>query len=144
MIFLLQVDATFGVLISFFNCFFCSGFSAPTDVQEFTSKLKNKLLAKCGGKDETKFTREVKEICEEYDDKGKNKEEFMLEIDDGKSRSCIDEILKDSAKKVQFTKNDKIQEATDESKEMLKMQKDTSNQMHYETFSKKHDIKREV
>ena len=24
------------------------------------------------------------------------------------------------------------------------MQKDTSNQMHYETFSKKHDIKREV
>ena len=38
----------------------------------------------------------------------------------------------------------KIQEAIDESKEMLKMQKDTSNQMHYETFSKKHDIKREV
>ena len=27
---------------------------------------------------------------------------------------------------------------------MLKMQKDTSNQMHYETFSKKRDIKREV
>ena len=27
---------------------------------------------------------------------------------------------------------------------MLKMQKDTSNQMHYETFAKKHDIKREV
>ena len=24
------------------------------------------------------------------------------------------------------------------------MQKDTSNQMHYETFAKKHDIKREV
>ena len=28
--------------------------------------------------------------------------------------------------------------------EMLKMQKDTSNQIHYETFSKKHDIKRKV
>ena len=27
---------------------------------------------------------------------------------------------------------------------MLKMQKNTSNQMHYETFTKKHDIKREV
>ena len=27
---------------------------------------------------------------------------------------------------------------------MLKIQKDTSNQMHYETFPKKHDIKREV
>ena len=47
----------------------------------------------------------------------------MLDIDDGKSRSCIDESLKDSAKKVQFTKNDKIQESTDESKEMFKMQK---------------------
>ena len=38
----------------------------------------------------------------------------MPDIDDGKSRSCIDEILKDYAEKVQFTKNDKIQEATDE------------------------------
>ena len=38
----------------------------------------------------------------------------MPEIDDGKSRSCIDQSLKDSAEKVQFTKNDKIQEATDE------------------------------
>ena len=28
--------------------------------------------------------------------------------------------------------------------EMLKMQKDTSNQMHYDIFSNKHDIKREV
>ena len=28
----------------------------------------------------------------------------MPEIDDGKSRSCIDESLKDSAKKVQFIK----------------------------------------
>ena len=27
---------------------------------------------------------------------------------------------------------------------MLKMTKDTSNKMHYETFAKKHDIKREV
>ena len=27
---------------------------------------------------------------------------------------------------------------------MFKMQKVTSNQMHYETFAKKHDIKREV
>ena len=68
----------------------------------------------------------------------------MLDIDDGKSRSCIDEILNDSIEKVHFTKNDKIQEATDESEEMLKMQKDTSIQMHYETFTKKHDIKREV
>ena len=62
-----------------------------------------------------------------------------------KSRSCIDERLKDYAEKVQFTKNDKIQEATDELDEMLKMQKDTSNQMHNETtFAKKHDINREV
>ena len=38
----------------------------------------------------------------------------MPKIDDGKSRWCIDESLKDSAKKVQFTKNNKIQEATDE------------------------------
>ena len=92
-----------------------SGFCAPTNVQAFTSKLKNKLSAKCRGKAETKFTREVKEICEEYDDKGREKEEFMPEIDDGKSRSCIDESIKDSAEKVQFTKNDKIQEAIDES-----------------------------
>ena len=28
--------------------------------------------------------------------------------------------------------------------EILKMQRDTSNQIHYETFSKKHDIKREL
>ena len=35
----------------------------------------------------------------------------MPEIDDGKSRLCIDESLKDSAEKVQFTKNDQIQEA---------------------------------
>ena len=28
--------------------------------------------------------------------------------------------------------------------EILKMQKDTSNQIHYENFSKKHDIKRKV
>ena len=68
----------------------------------------------------------------------------MPEIDDRKSRSCIHESLKNSAKKVLFIKNDKIQEATDELEEMLKMKKDTSNQMHYETFSKKHDIKREV
>ena len=27
---------------------------------------------------------------------------------------------------------------------MLKMKNDTSNQMHYDTFSKKHDIKREL
>ena len=47
----------------------------------------------------------------------------MLEIDDGKTKSCIDEILKDFAEKVQFTKNDKIQEATDESEEMLKCKK---------------------
>ena len=67
----------------------------------------------------------------------------MPNIDDRKSRSCIDESLKDYVEKVQFTKNDKIQ-ATDASEKMLKMQKDTSNQMHYETFSKKHDIKREV
>ena len=35
----------------------------------------------------------------------------MLDIDDGKSRSYIDESLKDFVEKVQFTKNDKIQEA---------------------------------
>ena len=86
----------------------------------------------------------MKEICEEYDDKGTEKEDFMPEIDDGKSRSCIDESLKDSTEKVLFRKNDKIQEATYELEEILKMQKDTSIQMHYETFSKKHDIKREV
>ena len=56
----------------------------------------------------------MKEICEEYDDKGTEKEGFIPEIDDGKFRSCIDESLKDSAEKAQFTKNDKIQEATDE------------------------------
>ena len=65
----------------------------------------------------------VKEICEEYDDKGTEREDFMPEIDDGKYRSCIDESLENSAEKVQFTKNDKIQEATDESEEMLKMKK---------------------
>ena len=32
----------------------------------------------------------------------------MQEIDDGKSKSCIDENLKDFVEKVQFTKNDKI------------------------------------
>ena len=102
------------------------------------------MLAKCRGKVENEFTWIVKEICEEYDDKGTNKEDLLPKIHDGKSRSCIDESLKDSTEKVQFKKNDKIQEAIDESEEMLKMQKDTSNQMHYETFSKKHDIKREV
>ena len=60
--------------------------------------------------------------CEKYDDKGTKKEDFMPEIDDRKSRSCIDESLKDSAEKVQFTQNDKIQEATNEWEEMLKMQ----------------------
>ena len=39
----------------------------------------------------------------------------ISQIDDGKSRSLIDESLKDSIEKVQFTKNDKIQEETDES-----------------------------
>jgi len=56
----------------------------------------------------------MKEICEEYDDKGTEKEDFMPEIDDRKSRSCIHESLKNSAKKVLFIKNDKIQEATNE------------------------------
>ena len=46
----------------------------------------------------------MKDICEEYDDKGTEKEYFIPDIDDGKSKSCIDESLKDSAKKVQFTK----------------------------------------
>ena len=64
----------------------------------------------------------------------------MPDIDDGKSISCIDESWKDYLEKVPCTKNDKIQEATDESEEMLKMKKYTSNQMHYDTFSKKHDI----
>ena len=57
-------------LTSFFYCFFCSGFCAATDVNAFTSELKNKLLAKSRGKAETNFTRAMKEICEEYDDKG--------------------------------------------------------------------------
>ena len=65
----------------------------------------------------------MKEICEEYDDKGTKKEEFMPEIDDGKSKSCIDESLKDYVEKVQFTKNDKIQEVTDKSEKILKMKK---------------------
>ena len=51
-----------------------------------------------------------------------------------KSRSWIDESLKDYVEKVQFTKKDKIQEETDESEEMLKMEKDTSNKMHSDTF----------
>ena len=72
------------------------------------------MKTKCWGKDETDFTLALKEICDEYDDKGTKKEEFMPNIDDGKSISCIDESLKDSAKKVQFTKNYKIQEATHE------------------------------
>ena len=84
------------------------------------------MLAQCSGKVETNFTREVKYICEEYDDKGTEKEDFMPDIDD--------ESFKDSVEKVQFTKNDKIQEATHESEEMLKMKKDTSIQMHYESF----------
>ena len=99
MVFLLQVDAGFGLLISFFYCFFCNGFYAATDVQAFTSELKNKLSSKCRGKAETDFTLAVKEICEEYDDKGTEKEDFMPEIDDRKSRSCIDEILKDFTNK---------------------------------------------
>ena len=61
--------------------------------------MKNKFPSKCQGKAETEFTWEVKEICEDYDDKGIEKEEFMSEIDDGKSRSCIDEILKHSMNK---------------------------------------------
>ena len=96
---LLQVDASFGLLLSFFYCFFCSGLCATTGIQAFTSELKNKLPAKCQGKDETEFTHAVKEICEEYDDKGTEKEEFMPDFDDGKYRSGIDEILKDSTNK---------------------------------------------
>ena len=60
----------------------------------------------------------MKDICEEYGDKGTEKQDFMPEINDGKSRSCIDKSLNDSGEKVQFTKNDKIQEATDELEEM--------------------------
>ena len=41
----------------------------------------------------------MKELCEEYDDKGTEKEDFITKIDDGKSISCIDEILKDSMNK---------------------------------------------
>ena len=62
------------------------------------------MSSKCRGNFEIDFTWAVKEIFEEYDDKGKEKEEFMPVIDDGKSRSCIDESLKDSTEKVQFTK----------------------------------------
>ena len=56
----------------------------------------------------------MKETCEDYDDKGIDKEDFMPEVDDGKSISYTDESLKDFAEKVHFTKNDKIQEAIDE------------------------------
>ena len=41
----------------------------------------------------TDFTMAMKEICEEYYDKGTKKEDFMPDIDDGKSRSCIDESI---------------------------------------------------
>ena len=41
----------------------------------------------------------LKEICEEYDDNVTKKEDFMPDIDDGKSRSCIDESLKDCMNK---------------------------------------------
>ena len=34
---------------------------------------------------EIDFTLAVKEICEDYDDKGTYKEDFMLQFDDGKS-----------------------------------------------------------
>ena len=81
------------------------------------------MSARFRGKAEIDFNRALKEICEDYDDKGTKKEDFMPNIDDGKSRSCIDESLKDSTEKVQFTKNDKIQEVTDESEEILKMKK---------------------
>ena len=64
----------------------------------------------------TDFTLAVKEICQEYDDKGIEKEDFMPEIDDGKSRSCIDESLKDSVEKVQFTKNEQHTPKTGEVK----------------------------
>ena len=61
------------VLVYWFHFFIssvCSGFYAATDVHKFTSELKNKLSAKCQGKAENDFTLAVKEICEEYDDKG--------------------------------------------------------------------------
>ena len=45
-------------LTSFFYCFFYSVFCVATDVQAFTSELKNKSSAKCRGKVETDFTRE--------------------------------------------------------------------------------------
>jgi len=120
------------------------GFCAPTDVQAFTPELKNKLSAKCRGKAESDFTRAVEEICEEFDDKDTEKHEFIPEIDNGKAISFIDESSKDSAEKVQFTKDDKIQEVTDELEEMLNIQKDPSIQMRYDTVIKKHDSKREV
>ena len=94
-----QVDVGFGLLISFFYCFFCSGLCATTGIQAFTSELKNKLSSKCQRKAETNFTMVMKEICEEYDDKGIEKEDIMPDIDDGKSRSSIDESLKDSTNK---------------------------------------------
>ena len=82
-------------MISFFYCIFCCGFYVVSDIQAFTSELKNKLATKCRGKAKTDFTQVVKEIHEEYDDKGTEKEEFIPDIDDGKSKSCIDESLKD-------------------------------------------------
>lgn len=119
------------------------GFCAPTDVQAFTADLKIKLSAKCQGKAETDFTRAVKEICKAFDEKDTEKQDFILEIDNGKARSCIDERSKECVEKVQLTKDDKFQEVTDQSEEMLKVQKDPSIQIHYDTVIKKHDIKRE-
>lgn len=119
------------------------GFCAPTDVQAFTADLKIKLSAKCRGKAESDFTRAVKEICKAFDEKDTEKQEFIPEIDNVKARLCIDERSKESVEKVQLTKDDKIQEVTDKAEEMLKIQKDPSIQIHYDTVIKKHDIKRE-
>ena len=52
------------------------GLCAPIDVPAFTYEFKIKLSSKCRGKAETDFTLVVKEICEEYDDKGTGKEEL--------------------------------------------------------------------
>ena len=42
----------------------------------------------------------MKYICEEYDDKGTEKQKFIPKIDDGKSRLYINESSKDSTEKV--------------------------------------------
>ncbi|KAF9624044.1 hypothetical protein IFM89_007742 [Coptis chinensis] len=60
-------------------------FVAPTDIQQFTSEAKNKLLARCQGKTVKDFSRAVKEICEAFEELQRNN-----------SNSCGEKINKTS------------------------------------------------